>query len=102
MIALNSSNLAAADYDGGTLYISFHGGRLYWPLRVNPTESDQIQPVRLDHEPARGQYLRNEPKSAGACRPPRDLILLEKRRPAFSFISPRLFGMVPTFERRGD
>ena len=29
MVALNSSNLSGADYDGGTLYVAFHGGRVY-------------------------------------------------------------------------
>ena len=29
MIALSSSNLSGAEYENGTLYVEFHGGRLY-------------------------------------------------------------------------
>ena len=38
MIAIQSSNLAAIDYWGGTLTIAFHSGGVYQHFNVPPSE----------------------------------------------------------------
>lgn len=52
MIPVSSSNLESVGYENGTLYVSFHGGRLY--------SYDNV-PAQVYHElldaPSKGQYL---------------------------------------------
>jgi hypothetical protein len=52
MIALSSSNLNGAEYDGGTLKIAFHGGRIYAYYGVPYSKF-----IGLIHASSHGEYF---------------------------------------------
>ncbi len=64
MTAVQSSNLAAIDYDwGGTLTIAFHSGGVYEYYHVPPSECDGLM-----NASSHGEYFHAHIKNRYSCR----------------------------------